>query len=321
MSSEEASTEDSVDSLSVVSSLDDDFARIQLESASSDEEVTDDEVNSNVWGEIESESDGEFLEDHGIVEQITPTSEDGTINPIDCYRHFITDEVISLMVRETNRYAKQYLLTHKLSKRSKNLQWKPTTKEEMLKFLGIVNEMGLVQMPKVGYYWSKSQLYGSEIIQNTMSRDKFELLLKFLHFSNNEEQEMSQDKLAKLNPLLILLKARFKSVYTPSSVITIDETMVPWRGRLSFRQYVPGKAHKYGVKMYKVADTNGYTWDFMIYTGKQNPTTNLGHSQTVTMQLLEDLFGCYRTVVADNFLRVLLLPNHCWKMIPTSLEH
>ncbi|CAF4519068.1 unnamed protein product, partial [Rotaria magnacalcarata] len=38
-------------------------------SASSDEEVTDDEVNSNVWSEIESESDGEFLEDHGTVEQ------------------------------------------------------------------------------------------------------------------------------------------------------------------------------------------------------------------------------------------------------------
>ncbi len=85
------------------------------------------------------------------------------------------------------------------------------------------------------------------------------------------------------------------------SVITIDETIVPWRGRLSFRQYVPGKSQKYGVKIYKVADTNGYTWNFIIDTGKQNPTADLRHSQTVTMQLLEDLFGCYRTVVADNF--------------------
>ena len=83
--------------------------------------------------------------------------------------------------------------------------------------------------------------------------------------------------------------------------------VLPWRGRLSFRQYVPGKAHKYGVKMYKVADTNGYTWNFMIYTGKQNPTTSLGHSQTVIMQSLEDLFGCYRTVVADNFFTSITL--------------
>jgi len=144
-------------------------------------------------------------------------------------------------------------------------------------------------------------LYESKVIENTMPRDKFELLVKFLHFSNNEEQNASQDRLAKLTPLWILLKARFNSVYMPGSVITIDETIVPWRGRLSFRQYVPGKSQKYGVKIYKVADTNGYTWNFIIDTGKQNPTADLSHSQTVTMQLLEDLFGCYRTVVADNF--------------------
>jgi hypothetical protein len=89
--------------------------------------------------------------------------------------------------------------------------------------------------------------------------------------------------------------------------------MVPWRGRLSFRQYVPGKAHKYGVKMYKVADTNGYTWNFMIYTGKQNPTASRGHSQTITMQLLEDLAGCHRTVVADNFFTSIVLDKRLLK--------
>ncbi|CAF4057407.1 unnamed protein product [Rotaria sp. Silwood2] len=59
--------------------------------------------------------------------------------------------------------------------------------------------------------------------------------------------------------------------------------------------------------MYKVADTNGYTWNFNIYTGKQNSTTSLGYSETVTMELSEDLFGCYRTVVADNFFTSIAL--------------
>jgi hypothetical protein len=152
MSSEEVSTEDSVDSLSEVSSLNDDFARMHFESGSSDAEDINDKVNSYGWREIESESDGEFLEDHGIAESVTPTSEDGTIDTIDCYRHFTTDEIISLIARETNRYAEHYLVTHKPSKRSKNFQWEPTTNEEILKFLGIVIEMGLVQVPKVDYY-------------------------------------------------------------------------------------------------------------------------------------------------------------------------
>ena len=85
MSSEEVNTEDSVDSLSEVSSLDDAFVRMHFESASSGEEIIDNEMDSNVWSEIESESDSKCLEDHGTVEPVISTSGDGAINPIDCY--------------------------------------------------------------------------------------------------------------------------------------------------------------------------------------------------------------------------------------------
>ena len=93
MSPEETDTENSENPLSDVSSLDDKFAAIQFKSSSSDEEVTDVDLDSQVWNEIEQESDGEFLEDHGIVEEVTSTSEDSTNNLVDCYRHFITDEI------------------------------------------------------------------------------------------------------------------------------------------------------------------------------------------------------------------------------------
>ncbi|CAF4544433.1 unnamed protein product, partial [Rotaria sp. Silwood2] len=70
---------------------------MHLESGSSDEEVTDDDMDSNAWNEIEPESDAKFLEDHGLIEEVTSASEDNTINPIDSYRHFITDEITDLM--------------------------------------------------------------------------------------------------------------------------------------------------------------------------------------------------------------------------------
>jgi hypothetical protein len=195
------------------------------------------------------------------------------------------------MVRETNLYAQQYLQRHEISRRSIFHQWKATTNEEMLKFFGIILEMGLVQMPKLKYHWSSSQMYGSEIIRNVMSRERSELLLGFWHFSNNDNKNWNQDRLFKLKPLLDLLKARFSSVYIPGSVVTIDETMVPWRGRLLFKQYIPGKAHKYGVKIYKIAATNGYIWNFAIYTGQQDPTTGLGHAETVVMDFFGWSFG------------------------------
>ncbi|CAF4814066.1 unnamed protein product, partial [Rotaria sp. Silwood2] len=96
MSFEEIDTEDSASSLSEVSSPKDDFDTMYLESGSSDGEVTDDDMDSSAWNEIEPESDAEFLEDYGLIEEVTSASEDNTINPIGCYRYFITDEINDL---------------------------------------------------------------------------------------------------------------------------------------------------------------------------------------------------------------------------------
>lgn len=76
--------------------------------------------------------------------------------------------------------------------------------------------------------------------------------------------------------------------------------MVPWRGGLLFKQYIPDKSHKYGVKIYKVTNTNSYTWGFMVFVGKQDSITGLGRGQTVVIDLIDDLLGCYLTVIADN---------------------
>jgi hypothetical protein len=119
----------------------------------------------------------------------------------------------------------------------------------MLTFLGNYCRYGLVKMPKVDYYRSKSKLYGFEVIQNTMSWDKFELLIEFYQFLNNEEEHPDQDRLIKLKPLLDLFKARFTSISIPGWIVTIDEKMVPWRDRCLVKQYIPGKSHIYDVKV------------------------------------------------------------------------
>ena len=89
--------------------------------------------------------------------------------------------------------------------------------------------------------------------------------------------------------------------------LTVGETKVLWRGRVCFRQCVPGKDHKYEVKMYTVADTNKYTWDFIMHTDKQHSMNNPGHAQTVIMQLLEGLFLDYRTATADKLFTSIVL--------------
>ncbi|CAF1592067.1 unnamed protein product, partial [Adineta ricciae] len=79
-----------------------------------EEEFFDNELDSQVWNEIDSESNGELQEEYGIVEEVNPTSKNNTLYSIDCCRHFITDVIITLMVHETNRYTQQHLPAQEL---------------------------------------------------------------------------------------------------------------------------------------------------------------------------------------------------------------
>ncbi|CAK9820072.1 hypothetical protein ANTQUA_LOCUS10435 [Anthophora quadrimaculata] len=62
--------------------------------------------------------------------------------------------------------------------------------------------------------------------------------------------------------------------------------MVPWKGRLSFRQYIPGKRHKYGIKLYKLCLPDGYTHNVHIYSGKNETRIVKTHSHDVVMKLI-----------------------------------
>ena len=107
-----------------------------------------------------------------------------------------------------------------------------------------------------------------------MSRNRFQLLLKFLHFNDNsdkpEPNDPSADKLFKLRPLLDHLFEKFQEVYVPASNISIDESLLLWKGRLSFKQYTPLKRARFGVKSFILCEDSGYTFSFKIYTGKEN---------------------------------------------------
>lgn len=53
--------------------------------------------------------------------------------------------------------------------------------------------------------------------------------------------------------------------------------------------------------MYKLAATNRYTWNYLIFTDEQDPMAVIGLAERVLMSLLDSLSGCHQTVVVDNF--------------------
>ncbi|KAG8274398.1 hypothetical protein J6590_108268 [Homalodisca vitripennis] len=133
-----------------------------------------------------------------------------------------------------------------------------------------------------------------------MSRNRFELLLRNFHLSDNESSETNLPKLYKIQVLIDKLNSTFQNAYTPHENVCIDETMIPYRGRLGFRQYIPGKRHKYGLKLFKLCLQGGYTWNVKLYAGKENSTSGK-LSTNVVMELMAPLLNSGRTLVTDNF--------------------
>ena len=68
-----------------------------------------------------------------------------------------------------------------------------------------------------------------------------------------------------------------------------DETMVPFYGRVKFHQYIPGKSHRYGCKIFKLFTVDGYTWNFEAYWCVSKCQEKLGATDSLVVRLAEKL--------------------------------
>ena len=107
-----------------------------------------------------------------------------------------------------------------------------------------------------------------------MSSRRFELLMSFFHLNDSEKQpphgSPDFDKQFKIRPLLNKIVNSFMSIYVPHQHIIVDETMIGFKGRLAWVQYMPKKPTKWGIKAWVLADSkSGYAWNFNLYTGNK----------------------------------------------------
>lgn len=184
------------------------------------------------------------------------------VEPVDFLNLFIDESVIDWMVNETNRNAEQVLQQKSLRSKSRLLKWSATDHIEMKRFIALLLWMGLVKMPTIHSYWRVSDLYRNSMA-SAFTRNRFQMLLCMWHFSDNQKAT-KDNKISKISDFLELLVSKFTSAREPGKDMVIDETMILFRGRLSFRQYIPGKAHKYCIKLFKLCDSEGYTYNILV---------------------------------------------------------
>ena len=131
---------------------------------------------------------------------------------LDFVELYLTQEMFTLLITESNRFAKQYISSVDETVRNNTYvgKWEPVTVPEMKKFIGLTMLMGIVYKPTIHMYWSIDEIYSTPIFSDVMSRNRFTLNLKFLHFNDNLDADYDpQDRLHKIRPLLDILRTQF----------------------------------------------------------------------------------------------------------------
>jgi hypothetical protein len=261
----------------------DDSSEEDEEEENDDEEDDDD---SDSWSDTVTVHDSWNFDDSWGTD---PRILAGCYDPIDFYCLFLNADVLNLIVDETNRYGQ-----------GKDQAWAPTEAEEMKNFFGLCLQMGVVKLPKLRDYWSSRPVFGGYPIgSQVMPRNRFEKLMANLHLADNASFDGS-DRLYKISPFITLFNAACERIYRPGRDVCIDESLVPFRGRIVFRQYIPNKRHRYGIKLFKLCSKGGYTYKTIVYAGKD--TSRIGSvAESVVMKLMDGLLDNGRRLFTDNW--------------------
>ncbi|KAJ8939812.1 hypothetical protein NQ314_010973 [Rhamnusium bicolor] len=211
------------------------------------------------------------------------------------------------------RYAEQKLSGVTLTRSSRLTRWKNTSLDEMRQFLGIIMLIDFIQFSTIESYWKKHRIYYHKMFHEIgISYNRFTLLLRMWHFVDSTNDREPSYRTYKIQSLLDKIFNNIQDLYLPGNTIVIDESMLPFRGRLVFRQYNPSKAHKYGIKVYKLYSTKGFVWNLTVYTGKNIKLPGLDHSGSVVISLMEKLLGSNRLLITDNYYTSIPLAQYLY---------
>ena len=235
------------------------------ESESDSESEQEDEVMLKWTNDLSHITVDDFASPTGITFELGNDT-----RQIDFFDKLFGEDTVAHIVIVTNRYARQ-----QLAERVEQLaKWTDVTVPELRAYFGVCIIMGINSLPSIADYLSSDPHLGNEGIKKVMTKNHFEEITRFLHFNDSSTEPPRgnelHDRLYKVRPILNTFNQKMLTLYKPKKNISVDEGMIAFKGRLSFRQYMPAKPTKYGIKVWLAADaSNGFVLNHKVYLGKE----------------------------------------------------
>ena len=219
--------------------------------------------------------------------------------PVDAFNLLVDDSIVDNIVTYTNKEAQT---VHEVN--HYETPWKECDAVEIRALIGLLITAGHLKSNHQNCEVLWNETYGPPLFRATMGKNRFKSLLRYIRFDNKSTRSArrQKDKLAPIREIWDKVNENLRKHYLPGENITVDEQLVPFRGRCPFRQYLPSKPDKYGMKIWWVCDsTTFYPLNGIPYLGKESTTRATNLSRYVVETLVEPYERSNRNVTCDNY--------------------
>lgn len=222
--------------------------------------------------------------------------------PLECWNCFFTNDILETIVTYTNQYIQSIKDNYERERDAR-----PIDLIELKAFIGLLFLAGVYK----GNRLSLEELWGTngdgvEKFGLVMSIKRFKFIIRCLRFDDRQtrEERKKVDKLAAVRDIFTKFVENCQRNYSLGENVTLDEKLEAFRGRCSFRQYIPSKPAKYGLKIFALVDAKVcYLYNLEMYAGKQpeGPFDVSNKPADIVKRMIEPIKGTGRNLTADNW--------------------
>ncbi|XP_046872053.1 piggyBac transposable element-derived protein 4-like, partial [Hypomesus transpacificus] len=212
---------------------------------------------------------------------------------VSAFLLFVTPQIETVILDETNREG--YL--------KRGEEWKAMDASDLRAYIGLLILAGVYKSrgEAAASLWDAQS--GRAIFRATMQLKVFYTYSTSIRFDDRGTRaaRRATDKLAAIREVWDMWVERLPRLYDPGPEVTVDEQLVAFRGRCPFRQYMPSKPAKYGIKSWVTCDAkSSYATKMQVYTGKSSDgAPERSQGMCVVLDMTDGLKD--RNVTCDNF--------------------
>ena len=206
---------------------------------------------------------------------------------LQCFLPHTSHSLISTIATNTNLYA---------SFKEAPAGW-ATTPKEVWMFIAVHIYMGIIDLPYLHMYWEGE--YRQPYVVHAFSRNRFTELLRYFHIAKPTPKGTHRSVVQKIAPHYDRCLAAFPYYCTPPIMLTMDESMVRFKGRSPWKTLVRGKPTPTGYKFFTLA-SHGYLLTFDIFRGRAEERKK-GYIHQLVLQMTKPWYYKQHVLFTDNY--------------------